>query len=162
MKFIQLSVMHWIKLSLSICKALRVRRKCNSSSTSLLEHLGHVLLCRGKSNFGCEKYLSVINNIEIRKHFTRLWLSAHSLRIEKGRHQGIPRHNRTCPRCSKAKYHEGLFECDRILDSSEASCKTICFRCLWQYMNLLSFAFYCLRIFVYCMFVCIIVCIFLY
>jgi hypothetical protein len=28
-----------------------------------------------KSNFGCEKYLSVINNIEIRKHFTLgLWL----------------------------------------------------------------------------------------
>jgi hypothetical protein len=24
-----------------------LRRKCNSSSTSLLEHLGHVLLCRG-------------------------------------------------------------------------------------------------------------------
>jgi hypothetical protein len=47
MKFIQLSVMHWIKLSLSLCKALHVRRKCNSSSTSLLEHLGHVLLCRG-------------------------------------------------------------------------------------------------------------------
>ena len=47
MKFIQLSVMHWIKLSLSLCKALQVRRKCNSSSTSLLEHLGHVLLCRG-------------------------------------------------------------------------------------------------------------------
>ena len=48
-----------------------------------------------KSNCGCEKYLSVINNIEIRKHFTRLWLSAHSLRIEKGSHHGIPRHNRT-------------------------------------------------------------------
>jgi hypothetical protein len=39
-----------------------------------------------KSNFGCEKYLSVINNIEIRKRFTRLRLSAHSLRIEKGRY----------------------------------------------------------------------------
>ena len=47
-----------------------------------------------KSNFGCEKYFFVINNIEIRKHFTRLRLSAHSLRIEKGSHQGIPRHNR--------------------------------------------------------------------
>jgi hypothetical protein len=34
-----------------------------------------------KSNFGCEKYLSVINNIEIRKHFTRLRLSAHSLKV---------------------------------------------------------------------------------
>ena len=39
-----------------------------------------------KSNFGCEKYLSVINNIEIRKHFTRLRLSAHFLKIEKGRY----------------------------------------------------------------------------
>jgi hypothetical protein len=46
-KFIQLSVMHWIKLSLSLCKALHVRRKCNWSSTWLLEHLGRVLLCRG-------------------------------------------------------------------------------------------------------------------
>jgi hypothetical protein len=61
-----------------------------------------------KSNFECEKYLSVINNIEIRKHFTRLWLSAHSLRIEKGRHQGIPRHNSTCPRCSSNEVEDEL------------------------------------------------------
>ena len=45
-----------------------------------------------KSNFGCEKYLSVINNIEIRKHFTRLRLSAHYLKTEKGMLQGIHRH----------------------------------------------------------------------
>ena len=36
-----------------------------------------------KSNFGCEKYLYVMNNIEIRKHFTKLRLSAHSLKIDK-------------------------------------------------------------------------------
>lgn len=60
--------------------------------------LSNYMLC--KNNFGCEKYLSIINNFELRRSLTRLRLSAHSLKIEKGRYQGIPRHDRTCSRCS--------------------------------------------------------------
>ena len=61
-----------------------------------------------KSNFGCEKYLSVIQNFELRKYLTRLRLSAHSLRIEKGRYQGIPRHSRTCLRCSSGAVEDEI------------------------------------------------------
>ena len=56
--------------------------------------VNYALMFFSKVILGVNKYLSVINNIEIRKHFTRLRLSVNSLKIEKGRHQGIPRHNR--------------------------------------------------------------------
>ena len=61
-----------------------------------------------KNNFVCEKYLSVIHNVDIRKNLTRLRVSAHSLKIEKGRYQGIPRHDRTCPRCSSSEIEDEL------------------------------------------------------
>jgi hypothetical protein len=86
-----------------------------------------------KSNFGCEKYFFVINNIEIRKHFTRLRLSAHSLRIEKGSHQGIPRHNRTCPRCSSNEVEDELhflLTCSALHSERESLIQCITDNCI--------------------------------
>jgi hypothetical protein len=42
-----------------------------------------------KANFGCEKYLSIVQNFNLRRSLTRLRLSAHQLAIEKGRYMGI-------------------------------------------------------------------------
>jgi hypothetical protein len=47
-------------------------------------------LCSYKANFGCEKYLSIVQNFNLRRSLTRLRLSAHQLAIEKGRYMGIP------------------------------------------------------------------------
>ena len=46
-----------------------------------------------------EKYLLLLKSPEHRKNIARLRISAHRLRIEQGRYQGIPYHNRTCLRC---------------------------------------------------------------
>ena len=59
-----------------------------------------------KNNFGREGYLSIVKSFEKRSRLTRLRVSAHSLRIEKGRHQGIPRHDRTCTRCSSGEVED--------------------------------------------------------
>jgi hypothetical protein len=45
-----------------------------------------------KSNFGLEKYLTIVNNFELRRSFTKLRTSSH-------RYQGVPRHNRVCTKC---------------------------------------------------------------
>lgn len=79
--------------------------------------LSSYTLC--KTNFGCEKYLSIINNFELRRSLTRLRISAHSLEIEKGRYKGIPRHNRTCSRCSNGEVEDEihfLFQCQALND----------------------------------------------
>jgi hypothetical protein len=47
-------------------------------------------------NFGLEKYLTIVNNFELRRSFTKLHTSSHRLQIELGRYQGVPRHNRIC------------------------------------------------------------------
>ena len=52
-----------------------------------------------KDKIGYEEYLSSIHNIQDRVAFTKLRLSNHRLRIEVGRHNGIPKHMRTCPFC---------------------------------------------------------------
>ena len=53
-----------------------------------------------KNNFGLEKYLTIVNNFELRRSFTKLRTSSHRLQIELGRYQGVPRHNRVCTKCS--------------------------------------------------------------
>jgi hypothetical protein len=77
--------------------------------------------------------LSVINNIEIRKHFTRLRLAAHSLRIEKGRLQDIPRHNRTRPRCSSNQVEDELhflLTCSALHNERESLIQCITDNCI--------------------------------
>ena len=53
-----------------------------------------------QNNFGLEKYLTIVNNFELRRSFTKLHTSSHRLQIELGRYQGVPRHNRICTKCS--------------------------------------------------------------
>jgi coenzyme F420-reducing hydrogenase alpha subunit len=53
-----------------------------------------------KNNFDLEKYLTIVNNFEQRRSFTKLRTSSHRLQIELGRYQGVPRHNRVCTKCS--------------------------------------------------------------
>ena len=52
-----------------------------------------------KKEEGQEKYLIEIKNILLRKQITRLRLSNHSLMIETGRHEHIPKEQRYCPFC---------------------------------------------------------------
>ena len=54
-----------------------------------------------KTNFGFEKYLSVIKNFQQRQQLTRFRISSHKLSIETGRYKGIPRHDRICTRCNE-------------------------------------------------------------
>ena len=71
-----------------------------------------------KANFGCEKYLSIISSFDLRRCVSRLRLSAHALRIERGRYQGTPRHNRTCPRCDSGEDEDEkhfLFNCNSLI-----------------------------------------------
>ena len=79
------------------------------------------------------KNICLINNIEIRKHFTRLRKSAHSLKIEKGRHHGIPRHNRTCPRCSSNEVEDELhflLTCSALHNERESLIQCITDNCI--------------------------------
>ena len=68
-----------------------------------------------KSNFGREKYLSVLKGFEQRRCFTQLSISCHQLKIETGRYQGTLRQDRKCERCSSGEvedeYHF-LFHCN--------------------------------------------------
>ena len=62
-----------------------------------------------KSNEGFEDYLDLKMNFEHRICLSRLRLSNHSLMIEKGRHQGIARGDRTCPFCPLSVENEKHF-----------------------------------------------------
>ena len=52
-----------------------------------------------KTEIGMESYLKEIFNPTIRKTYTKFRLSNHSLNIEKGRHNNIPKELRFCPLC---------------------------------------------------------------
>ena len=91
-----------------------------------------------KNNFGCEKYLTIIQNFELRRSLTRLRLSAHTLTIERGRYQGIPRHNRVCPRCSSGEIEDEihfLFSCTHLNDGRKNLMSQIYKNCA-EFMNL--------------------------
>ena len=62
--------------------------------------------------------MSIISSFDLRRCLSRLRLSAHALRIERGRYQGTPRHNRTCPRCDSGKVEDEkhfLFNCNSLI-----------------------------------------------
>ena len=81
-----------------------------------------------KTNFGIEKYLSLLKSPEHRKNFARLRISAHRLRIEQGRYQGTPRQNRTCIRCSSHEVDDEkhfLFSCKSSILKRNVIDKTV-------------------------------------
>ena len=53
-----------------------------------------------KTNFGYEKYFTIINNFSYRKLRCRFRVSVHRLYIETGRYKNIPRNERLCKNCS--------------------------------------------------------------
>jgi hypothetical protein len=76
-----------------------------------------------KNNFGLEKYLTIVNNFELRRSFTKLRISSHRLQIELGRYQGVPRHNRVCTKCSSNVIEDELhflFECSNYDEDRES------------------------------------------
>ena len=76
-----------------------------------------------KNNFGLEKYLTIVNNFELRRSFTKLRTSSHRLQIELGRYQGVPRHNRICTKCSSNVIEDELhflFECSKYDEDRES------------------------------------------
>ena len=69
-----------------------------------------------KSNFGLEKYLTIVNNFELRRSFTKLRTSSH-------RYQGVPRHNRVSTKCSSNVIEDELhfvFECSKYDEDRES------------------------------------------
>jgi hypothetical protein len=83
-----------------------------------------------KSNFGLEKYLTIVNNFELRRSFTKLHTSSH-------RYQGVPRHNRVCTKCSSNIIEDELhflFECSKYDEDRES----MLFEITTAYRNLKS------------------------
>ena len=69
-----------------------------------------------KNNFGLEKYLTIVNNFELRRSFIKLRTSSH-------RYQGIPRHNKVCTKCSSNVIEDELhflFECSKYNEDRES------------------------------------------
>ena len=68
-----------------------------------------------KNKIRQEKYLSIINNRNLRVILTKFRLSDHGLNTEEGRHKNIKRQERFCPCCSLNKQIENethfLLEC---------------------------------------------------
>lgn len=54
-----------------------------------------------KTSFCYEEYMDKISNDSLRKYFSRLRLSSHSLEIEFGRFNGTIRENRLCKLCNQ-------------------------------------------------------------
>ena len=73
-----------------------------------------------KTNFGLEKYLTLINNF--RKSICRFRVSAHRLYIETGWYKNIPRNERLRKNCSANEIEdEALFliKCDKLNNKRE-------------------------------------------
>ena len=69
-----------------------------------------------KTIFQKEKYLSVINNVDIRECFMYFRISAHKLEIEVGRYKNIPALNRICKVCSSGEVEDErhlIFSCNK-------------------------------------------------
>ena len=66
-----------------------------------------------KNKIGIENYLQISMNPLIRQKFTKFRVSNHSLNIEKGRHNNIPKEIRFCPFCKNSVETEihFLLEC---------------------------------------------------
>ena len=74
-----------------------------------------------KSNFGIEKYLSLLH-FPFRRDITRLRISSHKLNIETGRYARIDRVDRLCTKCSHGVLGDEihfLLECPAFSTSRE-------------------------------------------
>ena len=81
-----------------------------------------------KSNFGREKYLSVLKSFEQRRCLTQLRISCHQLKIETDRYHGTLLHDRKCECCSSGEvedeYHF-LFHCNKLENDQNPLLKEI-------------------------------------
>lgn len=87
------------------------KEKMNNCSDGKLQTYTKV-----KTSFGCEKYLKLIRNFELRRSICKFRVSSHHLQIELGRYQGIPRHQRLCQQCSSGEVEDEihfLFKCSK-------------------------------------------------
>ena len=69
-----------------------------------------------KLYFKKEKYLSIINNVDIRKCLTSFRISTHKLEIEVGRYKHISATNRICKICSSGEVEDErhlIFSCNK-------------------------------------------------
>jgi superfamily II helicase len=75
-----------------------------------------------KTNFGLEKYLTLINNFNYRKSICRFRVSAHRLYIETGRYKHILINERLCKNCSANEIEDEahlLIKCDKLNNKRE-------------------------------------------
>jgi len=87
------------------------KEKMNNCSDGKLQTYTKV-----KASFGCEKYLKLIRNFQLRRSICKFRVSSHHLQIELGRYQGIPRHQRLCQQCSSGEVEDEihfLFNCSK-------------------------------------------------
>ena len=56
-----------------------------------------------KQHFHREKYLRIMNNFDLRKHYSRFRISCHHLIIETGRYKNIPSNLRICTSCNSGE-----------------------------------------------------------
>jgi hypothetical protein len=81
-----------------------------------------------KTNFGLEKYLTLINNFNYRKSICTFRVSAHRLYIETGRYKNIPRNERLCKYFSANEIEDEahfLIKCDQLNNKREELFKLI-------------------------------------
>ena len=60
-----------------------------------------IFYCKIKNEFKKERYLSVIQNLEMRSYVTKFRISAHKFPIETGRYINTELQNRPCILCEK-------------------------------------------------------------
>ena len=80
-----------------------------------------------KKEIGPEKYLTEIKNTTTRKQLSKLRLSNHTLMIETGRHNKIPKERRFCPFCTDTVETEihFLLQCPTFASMRDILHKTV-------------------------------------
>ncbi len=69
-----------------------------------------------KQLYEIEPYITYIEDPFIRKDITKFWISAHMLKIEKGRYNKIERNNSVCLICNHGEIEDGfhfMMECSK-------------------------------------------------
>ena len=87
-----------------------------------------------KSNFGREKYLSVLKSFEQRRCIIQLRISCYQLKIETGKYQGTLLQDRKCERYSSGEvedeyFNHFLFHCNKLENDRNLLLKEIAKRC---------------------------------
>ena len=75
------------------------------------------LLCTFKKDYKMEKYLTIINNRNIRKVISQFRLSNHKLQIERRRYENISRDQRICKLCDSGEIEDEFhftFKCQKF------------------------------------------------